>query len=281
MDPAIFKAWIGRTETKIDVATAAPVSGLAALLDYAGPPWGDEIPPLGHWFYFLPQARQSEIDHDGHAKRGGFLPPIELPRRMWAGSRLVFHAPVRIGDAIERQSRILDVVPKSGSTGQLVFLKLRHEIFAHGMLAITEEQDVVYREAAKPGASPPAAPPAADLLVPQVKRTIKPDSVMLFRYSALTFNGHRIHYDREYAAEEGYPGLVVHGPLIATLLADHFLRHKPAARITRFDIRLQAPLFDTEAFDVCLNEVSGGAELWSTRRDGQVSASAKLEYNLR
>lgn len=280
MDPNIYKAWVGRTETKIDVATAAPVSGLAALLDYAEPPWGDEVPPLGHWFYFLPHTRQSEIDRDGHARRGGFLPPIELPRRMWAGSRLVFHHPIKIGAAIERQSRILDVVPKSGSSGALVFLKLRHEIFADGVPAITEEQDVVYREPAKPGAAPAAG--AGPQLTAQNTRTIRPDSVMLFRYSALTFNGHRIHYDREYAsAEEGYPGLVVHGPLIATLLVDHFLRHKPGARVTKFDIRLQAPLFDTETFDVCMNETSSNVELWSARRDGAVSAIARLEFGAR
>ena len=280
MDPATFKAWIGRTETTIDVATTAPVMGLAALLDYPASPWGDEIPPLGHWFYFLPQGRQSELDYDGHSKRGGFLPPIELPRRMWAGSRLAVHGPIRIGDPIERQSRILDVVPKTGASGPLVFLKVRHEIFAHGTLAVSEEHDIVYREAPKPGAPSTAGAPGAPRAA-QFKRTISPNSVMLFRYSALTFNGHRIHYDREFAKEEGYPGLVVHGPLIATLLADHFFRHKPGAFITKFDLRLQAPLFDTEPFDVCLNETKGGAELWSARGDGQVSSVANLEYTVR
>ena len=280
MDASTYKDWIGRTETLSDAVAAAPISGLAALLDYATPPWpAGEAPPLSHWFNFVPQARQSDIDHDGHPKRGGFLPPVDLPRRMWAGSRLSFHAPLRIGEKIERTSTILDVTPKSGASGALVFLKLRHEISTGGMLAITEEQDIVYREAPKPGAATP--PPEAKIRASAFTRSVTPDPVQLFRYSALTFNGHRIHYDRDYAREEGYPGLVVHGPLIATLLMDHFLRHKSQVRVTKFDIRLQAPLFDTEPFDLCLAETAEGIDLWSAKRDGQISASAKLQFAAR
>ena len=278
MDATTYKEWIGRTETLSDVVTAAPIGGLAALLDYSTAPWpAGEAPPLSHWFNFVPQARQSDIDHDGHPKRGGFLPPIDLPRRMWAGSRLSFHAPIRVGDKVERRSTILDVTPKSGASGALVFLKLRHEISAAGPLAITEEQDIVYREAPKPGAAAPARA-EAKLRASAFTRTITPDPVQLFRYSALTFNGHRIHYDRDYAHEEGYPGLVVHGPLIATLLVDHFLRHTPGAWVTKFDIRLQAPLFDTESFELCLAETAEGIDLWSATTAGQISASAKLQF---
>ncbi len=277
MDAAAYKAWIGRSETLSDVVAAAPIAGLAALLDYPSPPWlAGEAPPLSHWFNFVPQARQSDIDLDGHPKRGGFLPPIDLPRRMWAGSRLSFHAPIRIGDKVERCSTILDVTPKSGASGALVFLKLRHEISAGGTLAITEEQDIVYREAPKPGTSA-LAPAEPKIRASAFTRSVTPDPVQLFRYSALTFNGHRIHYDRDYAREEGYPGLVVHGPLIATLLMDHFLRHKPGARVTKFDIRLQAPLFDTAPFDLCLAETAECIDLWSAKA-GQISASAKLQF---
>lgn len=277
MDAAAYKAWIGRSETLSDVVAAAPIAGLAALLDYPSPPWlAGEAPPLSHWFNFVPQARQSDIDLDGHPKRGGFLPPIDLPRRMWAGSRLSFHAPIRIGDKVERCSTILDVTPKSGASGALVFLKLHHEISAGGTLAITEEQDIVYREAPKPGTSA-LAPAEPKIRASAFTRSVTPDPVQLFRYSALTFNGLRIHYDRDYAREEGYPGLVVHGPLIATLLMDHFLRHKPGARVTKFDIRLQAPLFDTAPFDLCLAETAECIDLWSAKA-GQISASAKLQF---
>jgi len=283
MEADTYKAWIGRSESKTDIAAPAPIGGLAALLDYASPPWpGGEVPPLAHWFYFVPQARQSEIDIDGHPKRGGFLPPIDLPRRMWAGSRVSFQAAIGIGAKLERRSTILDVTSKSGATGALVFLKLRHDIFADGVLAIVEEQDIVYREAPTKPAAPAA--PAADVKIrpSEFTRTITPDPVQLFRYSALTFNGHRIHYDREYAMkEEGYPGLVVHGPLVATLLMDHFLRHRPDARVTRFDIRLQLPLFDTAPFDVNLAQTAGGFDLWATKKDGQVTASAKVEFAAR
>lgn len=280
MDRSQYKSWIGRCETVVDHAAPVPIAHLAALLDYAAPPWREgEIPPLAHWFNFVPTARQSEIDHDGHPKRGGFLPPIDLPRRMWAGSRLSFHAAIPIGARMERRSQILDVISKDGASGELVFIKLRHEISTAATLAIVEEQDIVYR-AAPTKADASAPPPTPDKAGPrpsEFTRTVRPDSVQLFRYSALTFNGHRIHYERDYAREEGYPGLVVHGPLVATLLIDHFRRHKPEALVTKFDIRLQLPLFDTEPFELCLAQTEIGVDLWAARR-GQVTASARLEY---
>ena len=182
-------------------------------------PRATAIAPLRHWLYFLPLYRRSEVGPDGHALRGGFLPPVPLPRRMWAGGRLEFRRPVRVGDAIERTSTIVKVDAKEGRTGALVFVLVRHEIGAAGEVAIVEEHDIVYREAPRAGEPPPAkkAAPAN----PDWRRDVVPDDVLLFRYSALTFNGHRIHYDRRYVTEvEGYPGLIVHGPLIATLLAD-------------------------------------------------------------
>jgi 3-methylfumaryl-CoA hydratase len=164
-------------------------------------------------------ARHSEIGPDGHPKRGGFLPPVPLPRRMWAGSRLTFVQPVRVGDALTRESRILDVSGKEGRTGHLVFVTVRHDYSLASGLAITEEHDIVYRDNPQPGQPAPKPTPAPT--DSQFSREIVPDPVLLFRYSALTFNGHRIHYDRSYVTEvEGYPGLIVHGPLIATLLLD-------------------------------------------------------------
>src|SRR5689334_15093187 len=189
-----WQQWVGRTESRIDVVTAAPVAALSATLDRDDPPprAGDPLPPLWHWLYFLPLARQSEIGPDGHAKRGGFLPPVPLPRRMWAGSQFQFHEPPRVGDAVTRISTIHDVTEKSGRTGPLVFVKVRHEIRSNGAtgVAITEFHDIVYREAAKAGDVTPPPQPAPASATWEHKWV--PDDVLLFRYSALTFNGHRI-----------------------------------------------------------------------------------------
>ncbi len=249
-----LKQWIGRSESRADVVTATPFAALSAALDHPSdlPPAGQVLHPAWHWLYFLPLARQSEIGPDGHPRRGGFLPPVTLPRRMWAGSKLQFAQPLRVGDAIERVSTIEDVSEKSGRSGTLVFVKVRHEVRRQGAAdaSILETQDIVYREPAKPGdpAPAPTAAPASSTW----SRTITPDPVLLFRYSALTFNSHRIHYDRPYAtAEEGYSGLVVHGPLIATLLLDLVRRSLPDAQVLRFDFRAVRPLIDTHPFQVC------------------------------
>ncbi len=247
-----LRDWIGRSETHRDVATAAPLTGLGALLDRddSPPQPGIELPPLAHWLYFTPQVRQSMIGADGHAQRGDFLPPVLLPRRMWAGGRLTFLHPLRVGDAMVRTSRIVDVSVKQGRSGALVFVTVRHEIANGEGVAVTEEHDIVYRDAPLPDA--PQAPPSAAPRDEGFSRVITPDAVMLFRYSALTFNGHRIHYDRTYASEvEGYPGLVVHGPLIATLLLDLLRREYPQSRVTAFHFTAVRPLFDTDAFMLC------------------------------
>ncbi|HEV2562487.1 MAG TPA: MaoC family dehydratase N-terminal domain-containing protein [Rhizomicrobium sp.] len=247
--------WIGRSEVATDIAGAGPLAGLAALLDHESPP-GNELPPLSHWLYFLQHARQSELGEDGHPKRGGFLPPVQLPRRMWAGGRLTFHAPIAIGAVLERRSTIKDISEKTGTTGNMVFVTVAHEISADGRAAVSEEQDIVFRDMPK-SAAPPAKP---EIRAAQHMRRIVPDPALLFRFSALTFNAHRIHYDRDYAVNvERYPGLVVQGPFIAILLADHYLRHNPRARISQFSFRAQRPLFDTAPFDLCL----AGNELWT------------------
>lgn len=275
-----LKQWIGRTESAGDAATAAPLAALAATLDYSGVPWpAGTVPPLGHWLYLLPQARQSEIGEDGHPHRGGFLPPVELPRRMWAGSTLTFHAPIRIGDKVTRDSSITAVEHKSGNTGNLVFVKVTHEWSTPSGPVITEIQDIVYREAAK--SEPAAAAPKPEpqfLRHADWTREINPDPVLLFRFSALTFNGHRIHYDRAYCTDvEGYPGLVVHGPLTATLLMDLFLRNNPGAQVGAFTFRGRRPLFDTEPFTLYGSARTGGADLWAIDGKGNVAMTAELE----
>ncbi|HRP22558.1 MAG TPA: MaoC family dehydratase N-terminal domain-containing protein [Thauera sp.] len=274
-----LKDWIGRSEDVSDIATATPYAALSATFDRPAerPPVGTPLPALWHWLYFLPLHRQSEIGADGHAKRGGFLPPVPLPRRMWAGSQFEFHKPLAIGDAMTRTSTIHDVTEKTGRSGPLVFVKVRHEVRRSGEadLALTEFHDIVYREAPRPEdvAPPPTAAPAS---ATWEKRWI-PDDVLLFRYSALTFNGHRIHYDRKYVTEvEGYPGLVVHGPMIATLLLD-LLRHQmPEAEVVRYAFRAVRPVFDINHFFVCGEPQADGKtiRLWAKDHEGWLTMEA-------
>ena len=272
-----YADWIGRTTQLDDMISAAPVKAMSATLDRDDPPpaTGQALAPLWHWLYFLPSERQSAIGPDGHPQRGGFLPPVMLPRRMWAGGRFEFLAPLRIGDAVRRSSRIADISTKRGKTGPLVFVRVRHEIGSGDGVALTEEHDIVYREAPRAGA-PVGAPPQAPA-AEQFARTVTPDPVLLFRYSALTFNGHRIHYDHSYATEvEGYPGLVVHGPLIATLLVDLLRRERPDARLTAFEFRAVSPLFDTAPFSVCGRfDDTTHATLWACGPQGQLAMQAR------
>ncbi len=272
-----WRMWIGRSEQRVDLVTAAPLHALAATLDHddAEPPPGADIPPLAHWLYFLPAALARDIGPDGHPQRGGFLPPVPLPRRMWAGGRLDFHHPLQVGDEITRVSRIVQVDAKQGRSGPLVFVTVRHEISNARGVALAEEHDIVYREAPAPGAPSPAplpAPPDASF-----SREIAPDPVLLFRYSALTFNGHRIHYDRSYVTEvEGYPGLIVHGPLIATLLVDLLRRERPQARLKRFAFTALRPVFDIRHFQVCGRD-NGHATfaLWARDHEGKLAMQAE------
>ena len=278
-----LRGWIGRTEEAQDAIAAAPLRGLAATLDQgdAPPALGDAAPPLGHWLYFLPQAPQSQIGADGHPQRGGFLPPVPLPRRMWAAGRVQWEPgnPLRVGDAARRVSRIESVTHKQGRSGAMVFVTVRHEVHnAHG-LCLSEEQDLVYRAAANPN-DPAPAPTAAETGAPW-RREVVPSSVLLFRYSALTFNGHRIHYDREYATQaEGYPGLVVHGPLLATLLTDLARRHAPGRAMRRFEFRAVRPTFDLHPFFVNGAPSADGrtAKLWGSDHEGWLTMQASLAF---
>ncbi|MBS3650465.1 MaoC family dehydratase N-terminal domain-containing protein [Pseudaminobacter sp. 19-2017] len=272
-----YSAWVGRSEESRDRLTAGPLDRLAATLDRDDPRArdGDVVPPLAHWLFFLPDARQSEIGPDGHQKRGGFLPPVhELPRRMWAGSRIAFPGDIRVGDLVTRRSTIKSVTTKEGSSGPLVFVTVRHEIGREGEpVAIVDEHDIVYRGLEAPAAKPaPAAPAGA------WHRQFVPDAVMLFRYSALTFNGHRIHYDRDYVTrEEGYPGLVVHGPLTATLLLDLIRRNAQRSRIARFSFRAVSPLFDGNEMSLDADPPNPGGivKAWARNHEGRLAMTAE------
>jgi 3-methylfumaryl-CoA hydratase len=277
IDIHYLREWIGRAETRSDQITPAAIAALSATLDREDPypRDGEPLPPLWHWLYFLPATRQSELGPDGHAKRGGFLPPVPLPRRMFAGGRYRFQHDLQVGEQITRVSKVSDVSHKMGRSGPLVFVVVRHEISNKRGLALVEEHDIVYREEARSQDTPTKVQ-----LAPEGSmwtREIHPDPVLLFRYSALTFNGHRIHYDQRFCTEvEGYPGLVVHGPLIATLLLDLLRRNRKDVKVERFSFRAVRPLFDETPFWVCGRSESDGKtiQLWARDSDNRLAMDA-------
>jgi 3-methylfumaryl-CoA hydratase len=279
IDIDYLRQWIGRSETRHDRVGATQVAAMSATLDRDDPmpKDGDELPPLWHWMFFASLTRHRDIGADGHTKLGGFLPPVPLPRRMFAGGRFRFHHPLRAGDDIERVSTVRQITAKQGRSGQMVFVTVQHDVSDARGVAITEEHDIVYREAAQAGAAQAQPKPAPDDAA--FSRRIDPDPVLLFRYSALTFNGHRIHYDRTYVTEvEGYPGLIVHGPLIATLLVDLLRRNMPDAVLRGFSFRALRPLFDTHHFSVCARRESGsGVALWARDHEGWLTMQANAE----
>ena len=275
---AQLKSWEGRSETVTDQITAAPARGLSATLDHHDPEASlQTLPPLWHWLYFLPRTPQSDLGPDGHPLRGGFLPPVPFPRRMWAGGRLHWHAPLRVGDQVQRTSKVQRITHKQGRSGELLFVLVTHEIHNQQGLCITEEHDIVYRPLQTQSAAEPA--PAPTVKPPTWARQLIPDDVLLFRYSALTFNAHRIHYDRRYCQQvEHYPGLVVHGPLLATLLLDLVRRHTPQA-IASFDFKALYPCF--ECADQRPIQLLGqphpdgaGVDLWVQDHEGHVNMQA-------
>ncbi|HHG5537204.1 acyl-CoA dehydrogenase [Pseudomonas aeruginosa] len=269
-------AWIGSTETRTDTLAAAPLALLDATLDRKT----DQLLLPWHWLYFLPNAPTADLGADGHPLRQGFLPPITAPRRMWAGSRIeVSNLDVGIGEGLRRTTHIRSVETKQGASGELVFLGLRHEISGSSGVLVREDQDLVYRDAPAPGAALPEGKPART--DEKWCRKVQPTSTLLMRFSALTFNAHRIHYDRDYATHvEGYPGLVVHGPLVATLLLDLAYEHLPGIRVVEFSFRAVRPLFDGAPFYLCAcpAEQPNRLDLWARDADGFVTTQAKLAY---
>jgi 3-methylfumaryl-CoA hydratase len=278
LDVDHLRSWIGRQETLHDQVTRFPIAALSATLDRDDPPpaAGDPLPPLWHWLYFLPTARQSILGPDGHPARGGFLPPVPLPRRMWAGGRFTFHQPLRVDEAITRTSTVQDVTVKHGRNGALCFVLVRHEIAGANGLALVEEHDIVYRDMPQPGEAP--ATPKPVRTDGTWHRDIHPTDPLLFRYSALTFNSHRIHYDRRYVTEtEGYPGLIVHGPLIATLLID-LLRRNTDRAIASFRFRAVSPLFDIAPFSVHGAQDGDNVALWARNPTGHLAMEADATF---
>ena len=274
-----LREWIGRTESRRDMVSATSVAAMSATLDREDPQpgRGSEVPPLWHWMFFASLTRQRDVAPDGHTKLGGFLPPVPLPRRMFAGGRFMFDHALQVGDEIERMSTVRNVTAKQGRSGQMLFVTVQHDISDARGRAIREEHDIVYRENPKPDAPQPQ--PKTAPTDEEFSREINPDPVLLFRYSALTFNGHRIHYDRTYVTEvEGYPGLIVHGPLIATLLVDLLRRNLPDAKVRGFSFRAIRPLFDIHPFTVC-GRVEGESKvaLWARDHEGWLTMEANAE----
>lgn len=265
-----LRQWIGRSTEATDTVTAQLVKGLRATLfqEVGAPRTGDAAPFTVHWCLAQPVFPMSMLGPDGHPTRGGFLPPVPLPRRMWAGGEIEFLQPLQVGDESTRTSRIADVQVKTGSTGTLCFVSVEHSISSPRGTAIRERQDIVYREmtSSAPGnAKAPPPPPTA-----QHREIHVSDPVLLFRYSALTFNGHRIHYDRNYVTEvEGYPGLIFHGPLQAALIIEMAAKLRGGKAPNKFTYRGLQPLFEGTEFSVNANETESGMELWTANAEGQ------------
>ena len=266
-----LRQWIGRSNQASDIVTAQLVKGLRATLfqEIGEPKPGDAAPWTVHWCLAPPVYPMSELSADGHPTRGGFLPPVPLPRRMWAGGELEFFEPLRVGDETTRTSRIADVTMKTGSTGVLCFVSVEHLVTTPRGAALRERQDIVYRDISPPQQSAPAkpAPPPPSA---QHRDSHMADPVLLFRYSALTFNGHRIHYDRDYVTKvEGYPGLIVHGPMQAAFLVEFAAKLRGGAAPTKFSYRGLQPLFEGSEFSVNANATGAGMELWTANSADQ------------
>ena len=274
-----YESWIGREEERSERISLPVMEAMAATLDMAAAPRsGDPLPPGWQWLFFNPRAKRSELGVDGHPAKGGFLPPVELPRRMWAGSRLQYLADLPVDGEARRLSKILKVAEKSGKSGALCFVTVEHRTFCGDVLCIVEEQDIVYKEATPAGAAPPAPKRHEDEA--RWSREFKPDTILLFRYSALTFNGHRIHYDLPYAREEeGYPDLVVHGPLTATLLQQFAQEHGGGRSLAAFDFRGVNPLFVDRSFRLeARPESDDTLTVWARGPEGQLAMSATARF---
>jgi len=271
--------YIGKTRENIESINRKDLSGLASLLDY---PLSESmaVPPFGHWLNGNRHARQSELAQDGHPRKGSFIPDIPYPRRMWAGSRVRLLKDCIAGQALVHREEIKSIESRAGRSGDMVFVTLQHDFYCDEDLLLQEEQDIVYRAANSTNLSAPEIREEAEVLALydyDWHRTIQPDPVLLFRYSAVTFNGHRIHYDRGYARDvERYPGLVVHGPLTATLLIDLYQRNNPGRRVSQFDFKGIRPLYDVCPFYIMGKKTARGADLFAVDAEGRVAMQMNL-----
>jgi len=278
-----LKSHVGHRLVTTDVVTEVPANLLRLAFGRTEPELGpgDALPPGWHILYFLPRLGPADLRPDGTASEAGIIPPMPLPRRMFAGERFRFHRPIRIGDAVRRETELADITLKHGGTGTLVFATTLSRIFTPDGLALEEERRTVFREEVQAGARNEA--PRREQVPAETawRRRITPDPILLFRFSALTFNSHRIHYDYRWAAQvEGYPGLVVHGPLTSTLLIDFARDSQPGRAMTSYTTQARAPLFDTAPFELRGRPTADGraAELWAVTPEGTVAMSAQVEF---
>jgi 3-methylfumaryl-CoA hydratase len=277
-----LRTHIGRTQTATDVIQPGPANLLRLALGRPEPEYreGDLLPPAWLALYFLPRVASDALRPDGSPRDTGVVPPLALPRRMFAGERVRFHGAVRVGESLRRETRLADISVKHGGTGTLVFATVTSRVSGPGGLLVEEERRTVFREEVKAGdrnQAPRRESPPGDT---PWRRSVTPDPVLLFRFSALTFNSHRIHYDRAWAMDvEGYPGLVVHGPLTTTLLIDFARDQNSARRITAYTTQARAPLFDTAPFELRGRPAASGqgCELWAVTPEGTIAMSAEVE----
>jgi len=279
LDLADLKRNVGRTETATDVVTAAQANLMRLAFGRREPEFkdGDALPPGWHVIYFTPRFAPSELRPDGTPAHSALMPDMPLPRRMFAGQGFRFHRPVRIGQTLRQETELTDIALKSGSTGTMVFTTVVSRIYGPDGLAIEDERRIVYREEVKAGErnqAPKREPAPADA---PWRRAVTVDPILLFRFSALTFNSHKIHYDREWATKtEGYPGLVVHGPLTQTLLIDFARDHAGGRAFTSFTTQARAPLFEGAPFELRGKPGDKGCELWAVTPEGTVAMSASV-----
>jgi 3-methylfumaryl-CoA hydratase len=276
-----LRSHIGRAQTAADLLHPGPANFLRLALGRPEPEYreGDPLPPAWLALYFLPRVAADALRPDGSPRDTGVVPPVPLPRRMFAGERVRLHGHLRLGEAVRRETRLADITLKRGGTGALVFATVTTSVFGAAGLAVEEERRTVFRDEVKPGErnqAPRREPAPTDVAW---RRRITPEPVMLFRYSALTFNSHRIHYDRAWAMDvEGYPGLVVHGPLTTTLLIDFARDQNPGRRIVGYTTQARAPLFDNAPFELRGRPGGDGhCELWAVTPEGTVAMSAEVE----
>ncbi len=282
-DPESFQDWLGRSEEATDTITADPLIRYNATLDRdePKPKPGDSLRPGSHWLYFLPTVRQSELGENGNPEVGNFLPPSDLPRRMWAGGKLTFHQPLKVGEKSKKVSTIASVTPKEGRSGKLMFVTVRHDYHGENGLALSEDHNIVYREAAKPGLAKTPTKPKPAPENAEWSLTIHPDPRLLFRFSALMFNAARIHFDHTYVTKvEGYPGLIVNARMVVIQQLELCSHRWPDKTMTTYTYRCLSPLFCNTPFSVngLPNNDGNAVKLWAANNQGGLSLDGEATF---